>query len=139
MRALIVVDHGSRREEANAMLAEVGRLIAESDGSYHVEVAHMELAEPSLAAAFDACVRAGARDVTVCPYMLSPGRHSTEDIPALATEAARAHPGVTFRVAEALGIDRRLAEVVLSRAREVEARTRTIPSNSSPDTEEPSR
>ena len=36
-----------------------------------VEVAHMELAEPSVADAVDAAVAAGAQVVTVAPYFLS--------------------------------------------------------------------
>ena len=39
--------------------------------------AHMELADPSIAAGFAACVQAGATDVVAFPYMLSPGKHST--------------------------------------------------------------
>eukprot|EP00898_Chlorokybus_atmophyticus_P000080 jgi/Chlat1/1072/Chrsp110S08637 len=40
-----------------------------------VETAHMELAEPSIATAFDICVARGARTVVISPYFLSPGRH----------------------------------------------------------------
>ena len=55
-----------------------------------VEPAHMELAEPSLETAFDACVAAGATTVVIAPYFLGPGQHWDRDIPALAAAACRA-------------------------------------------------
>ena len=51
----------------------------------------MELAEPSIAAGVRSCVEAGATEVVVFPYMLSPGKHSTRDIPRMVAEAAAGH------------------------------------------------
>jgi sirohydrochlorin ferrochelatase len=116
------VDHGSIVEDANRMLAGVADLVRAKSAGYHVQHAHMELAAPTIADGFRACVEAGARDVTVHPYMLSPGRHSTADIPRMVAEAARAHPGVTWRVTEPLGLHELLALVVLERVRQAEAR-----------------
>jgi sirohydrochlorin ferrochelatase len=56
--------------------------------------------------------------VTVAQWFLGPGRHSTKDIPRLAEEAARRHPGVTWRVAAPLGADERLVEALLARVEE---------------------
>ena len=117
-KAILLVDHGSVRAEANDMLRDVARLVAALDPSYHVEIAHMELAEPTIAQGIDACVAAGARQVIVHPYMLAPGRHATADIPRLVDEAARRHEGLRVIVTPPLGIDERLAEVVLHRVRE---------------------
>jgi sirohydrochlorin ferrochelatase len=77
----------------------------------------MELAEPDIATGFSGCVEAGATDITVFPYMLSPGRHSTTDIPNLVGKAAQKFPQVTFSVTPAFGLHEKLAEVVLERAR----------------------
>lgn len=81
-----------------------------------VRHAHMELAEPSIEAGFDNCVEAGASDVTVFPYMLSPGRHSTSDIPRMVAEAATKHKSVTFNVTAAFGVHEKLGELILDRA-----------------------
>jgi sirohydrochlorin ferrochelatase len=97
------------------MLDEVCALFARVTNTAIVEPAHMELAEPTMAQAFDRCVARGAREVVVMPYFLSPGRHSTKDIPNLTVEAAQAHPDVPFRVAEPLGIDYRMAHVMQRR------------------------
>lgn len=81
-----------------------------------VRFAHMELAEPDIATGFTDCVLAGATDVTVFPYMLSPGRHSTTDIPRLVSNAAKGFPHVVFNVTPAFGVHEKLAELVLERA-----------------------
>ncbi|MGF1467956.1 MAG: sirohydrochlorin chelatase [Sandaracinaceae bacterium] len=119
MHALILIDHGSRRPAANALLEELAPLVRARAG-VPVYVAHMELAEPSLDAAVDRAAVAGARDIVVVPYFLGPGRHATEDIPALARAAEDRRPDITLRVAEPLGIHPLLAELVLVRAREAE-------------------
>ena len=110
--AIIIVDHGSRRSEANDLLSEVAALYQRAIGVAIVEAAHMELAEPSIADAFARCVARGATKVVIHPYFLSPGRHSTSDIPELAAAAALEHPGVTYVVTAALGLDDRMAEIM---------------------------
>ena len=116
MNALLLVDHGSRRAEANALLAQIAALVAARRPSLIVEIAHMELAPPTVDEAFDECVSRGATEVVVMPYFLARGRHATEDIPALARAAAARHPHVALRIAEPLGVHALLAELVLARA-----------------------
>ncbi len=113
--AVILVDHGSVRDEANRMLEEVAEAARRARPGVRVYVAHMELAEPTIEQAFDRAVGEGARHVIVHPYFLSPGRHSQQDIPRMAGEAARRHSGVTFAVTEPLGLDERMIQVVWDR------------------------
>lgn len=115
---IVIVDHGSRRAEANAMLDCVAEGFATRTGARIVEPAHMELAAPDIGEAFDRCVARGARHVVVCLYFLSPGRHSREDIPALAEAAAARHPGVSWAITQPLGIDPRIADLMLDRVLE---------------------
>jgi sirohydrochlorin ferrochelatase len=118
--AVILVDHGSRRSESNDQLLEVVAAYRQHSGAAIVEPAHMELAEPSIAAAFDRCVQQGATRVVVVPYFLAPGKHWSEDIPRLAAAAAVAHPGIEHSVAPPIGlhplmlaiIDERIAEAI---------------------------
>jgi len=117
MKGILIVDHGSRLADANEMLREMADLIQSMAGSeVVVRYAHMELALPDIPNGFANCVNAGATDVTVFPYMLSPGRHSTADIPRMVTEAARPFPHVSFNVTPAFGLHEKLAQVVLERA-----------------------
>ncbi|MGH7909614.1 MAG: CbiX/SirB N-terminal domain-containing protein [Thermodesulfobacteriota bacterium] len=116
-RALIIVDHGSTFKEANDMLIEVAKMIRQSS-KYEIDIvkyAHMELANPTISEAFDACVAEGAEEIIVHPYFLSPGRHSKEDIPNMVKEAARKHPHITYTITEPLGIHPKIIDVVLDR------------------------
>lgn len=114
-RAILLVDHGSRLPEANALLDGVAAALRGRRPDTLVEIAHMELAEPSLAAALAHCAERGAREVVVCPWFLGPGRHITRDIPQLVAQAVADHPGLSVRVAEPLGFDERLVDVLLAR------------------------
>ncbi len=114
--ALMLVDHGSRSQEANDMLADVAAMVKRLGQTQDVFYAHMELAEPTIAQAFAAAVKAGATQVVVHPYFLAPGRHSTSDIPRMVAEAAQAFPGVEFCVTAPLGVHPKIGEVVLERA-----------------------
>lgn len=117
MKAILLVDHGSRKSEANEMLGSMEKLVQDVAGAdVIVRHAHMELAEPTIAQGFASCVEAGAREVIVFPYMLSPGRHSTSDIPRMVAEVATAHSGVTFSVTPPFGIHEKLGEIILARA-----------------------
>lgn len=117
MKAILLVDHGSRKQEANDMLTCMANLVQAMAGSdVIVRPAHMELAEPSIEAGFRSCAEAGATEVIVFPYMLSPGRHSTSDIPRMVGEAAESYPGVMFSVTPAFGVHEKLGEIILDRA-----------------------
>jgi sirohydrochlorin ferrochelatase len=66
-RAILLVDHGSRRPEANRQLERIARLVAERVPDTIVRFAHMELAPPDVAAGVAACAAAGARELVVHP------------------------------------------------------------------------
>lgn len=118
-RALIIIDHGSKRHEANVMLESMAEQV-QSMTQDRVYAAHMELAPPSLAEAFEQAVREGANEVFVFPYFLSPGRHSREDIPRMCAEAAARHPGVKWHCSGPIGLDRIMADLVLERVKRCE-------------------
>jgi sirohydrochlorin ferrochelatase len=117
VKAILLVDHGSVKKEANDMLIHMAKLVQSMAGDAAVvRYAHMELAKPTIAEGIASCVEAGANEVTVFPYMLSPGRHSTTDIPRMVNEVAPNYPDVRFSVTPPFGINEKLGEVILSRA-----------------------
>lgn len=113
---VIVCDHGSRRAQSNASLEEVARLFAARfPDTPIVEPAHMELAMPDIAAAYAACVARGANKIVVLPFFLARGKHWTRDIPSLTAQAAAAFPATTYQVAEPLGIDDLILDLLKKR------------------------
>jgi sirohydrochlorin ferrochelatase len=115
--AIIIVDHGSRLPQSNAMLEDVAAAFGKRFAELYdiVEPAHMELAEPSIATAYANCVKRGATRVVVCPFFLGPGKHWTGDIPRLTRDAAASHPGTTYHVTMPLGLDDLILDLLAKR------------------------
>lgn len=99
---ILIVGHGSRREEANADVREAARLIARRGSFACVEPAFLEIVSPTIDEGFAELVERGADHVIVHPYFLSPGRHTRGDIPVDVHAAANRHPGVTYQITEPL-------------------------------------
>ena len=114
-RAILLVDHGSRVASANAGLDEVAEQLRGRLPDRIVRVAHLEIAPPGIGEGIDACVAAGATEIVVHPYFLSPGRHTSHDIPIQVEEAAARHPGVRVRLTAALGPHPKLIDVIIER------------------------
>lgn len=115
--AILLVDHGSKRTEANETLTELRELVSARLGAGEiVHYAHMELASPTILDGFTRCVADGAQHVVIVPFFLGPGKHVTIDIPALSASAAETFPGLTHEVRGHLGLHPLLVDVVLERA-----------------------
>lgn len=119
-RGLLIVDHGSRNDEANARLAAMARRIALVRPDWLVEHAHMELALPDFEAGIDALVARGARAILVHLHFLAAGFHVRESIPRLAERVRTRHPGIEIELSTPLGEDLRLVEIVLDQMSEAE-------------------
>ena len=115
-RALLLVDHGSRREEATRHVDWIAQQVRSRRPDLSVYVAHMELAPPSIADAIERCVADGIRELVVHPLFLVPGRHLSEDLPRLVEAAANQHPRLTVRITPALGLHPQLADLILTSA-----------------------
>ena len=120
LRGVLVVGHGSRREEANRDVSEAARRIGEQGGYTLVEAAFLEIEHPNVAEGFARLVERGARHVVVHPYFLSPGRHTRGDIPVEVRTAAAQHTGVTYQITEPLAAHHLVIEASVERIREAE-------------------
>jgi sirohydrochlorin ferrochelatase len=112
--AVILVDHGSRKAEANDMLVELAIKYKNMYKIEIVEAAHMELSEPSIKTAFRKCVEQGAKKIICHPFFLSKGRHVQEDIPEMmkAAAAEHSHLELEYSVTEPLGLQDKILDLV---------------------------
>ncbi len=119
MRALLIVAHGSRREDSNDEVRALGKVVAaRARGEFdQVSCAFLELAEPSIPEGIKALAAQGMREITLVPYFLSAGRHVVEDIPAEIKKAGSLPEGVTVRVAPYLGCSQEMADLLLAQGR----------------------
>ena len=114
---IIICDHGSRRVASNDSLKDVAIRFASrfSEDCQIVEPAHMELAMPDINAAYEACVKRGAKHIVLLPMFLARGKHWTRDIPSLTQQAAAKFPRTTYQIAEPLGLDDLLLDLLKKR------------------------
>lgn len=118
--AVLLIAHGSRRPEANADLEFVASSLRARGRYPVVQVSYLELAEPDIEAGGALCVAAGATDVILLPYFLSPGVHVVEDLTEARQKLSTQFPEVRFALAEPLGRHPQLVDVVEQRARAAE-------------------
>ncbi|MBX2879816.1 MAG: hypothetical protein KTR32_07785 [Granulosicoccus sp.] len=114
---VIICDHGSRRAQSNDSLKNVAMSFADrfAQDCQIVEHAHMELAMPDIATAYATCVNRGAQHIVVLPLFLAKGKHWTRDIPSLTGQAAARFSGTTYQIAEPLGLDDLLLDLLKKR------------------------
>jgi sirohydrochlorin cobaltochelatase len=114
---VLLVGRGSSDPDANAEVAKVARLLAETTDVAGVEYAFVSLAPPAVAAGLDRCLRLGATRVVVLPYFLFTGVLPVR-VAAQAAAWYSDHPGTPVTTADVLGDCDELADVVIERYRE---------------------
>ena len=109
--------HGSPDPAANQPIELVAARIRAADRYAQVVVCYMDLNQPSIRDAIDDLVARGARRLIAVPYFLQLGGHVVEDLPATIEAARRRHTSAEIVLAEHLGYDALLVEVIAERAR----------------------
>ncbi|WP_322748794.1 MULTISPECIES: CbiX/SirB N-terminal domain-containing protein [unclassified Frankia] len=127
MRGLLVIGHGSRRDDANATVRAVARLLAQPDRAEPdhaetigaetigagdngqarwgaVEPAFLELAQPDIVAGYGILTAAGCTEIVVHPFFLFEGNHTTHDIPAALARAQEQFPDTRWCLTAPLGL-----------------------------------
>ncbi len=115
---VLVVGHGSRREEANEDVRQAAQRIRECGRFPLVAPAFLEIAHPNIAEAFAQLVARGAQHIIVHPYFLSPGRHTRGDIPVEVRAAASGYSNVTYQITEPLAAHTFVIDASIERIRE---------------------
>ncbi|HEY3333351.1 MAG TPA: CbiX/SirB N-terminal domain-containing protein [Capsulimonadaceae bacterium] len=101
--ALLVLVHGSPKEEANETMFAVVDIVRSRKRFDIVKVGFMECNSPTIGEAVDACVDAGATSIIATPYFLHMGNHVASDLPDAIDDASVRHPNVEFAMSDHLG------------------------------------
>lgn len=125
--AILLIAHGSRRAEANADLVRLAEAMKTRCPNEIVEIAYLELAEPSIPQGAARCVKRGATEIRLLPYFLSAGTHIVEDLTGFRDEFADQYPEVRLQLCPPLGLHPLLIDVLLNRLNEDWADTSQLP------------
>ena len=101
--ALVLFAHGARDPRWAEPFVRIQTAIRARRPGLAVELAFLELMQPSLTAAISALVSAGHRRITVAPLFMAQGGHLREDLPKLLDSMRAEHANVEFNVLPAVG------------------------------------
>jgi sirohydrochlorin cobaltochelatase len=104
-RALVLFAHGARAASWAAPFERLRDLTAARVPQVPVSLAFLELMEPRLPAEVARLAGAGIDEITVVPVFLGQGGHLLRDLPLLVEQLRIDHPGVSVKVAGAVGED----------------------------------
>ena len=122
MKFLLLIAHGSRRENANDEIKLLAERVAglESNDYDGVMTAFLEMAEPDIHQGIRECIEQGASSIVVVPYFLAGGNHVVKDIPGEIACALAGDPLVDIRISRYLGSSDAMADLVLDCSRQTE-------------------
>lgn len=114
MKALLIISHGSRREESNEEVRKLASDIAEKNSSINrVGCAFLSLSEPTIDKAVSDLVQQGALEIMVFPFFLSAGNHVAKDIPEIIKNEEQKYSGVIFKMVSHLGAIKGICDLII--------------------------
>lgn len=120
MKALLILAHGSRRDESNKEVEQLTKMVREQSIGEYDEITHafLELAEPDMHSAVSLLVGKGAQTIMVLPYFLNSGNHVSQDIPDLIEQAKDMFPDCNFHVTKPIGMHEDMPALLLQCAKQ---------------------
>jgi precorrin-8X/cobalt-precorrin-8 methylmutase len=117
---VIILAHGSRNErEVSETLGEISHKVkTHLPPGIKVVWAALQFNHPNLEESIDLLVKQGVKRVVIMPYFLFEGIHPTKDIPNLVSIIKQTHPATGFVLANTLGVDEGLIDLVVRRIHE---------------------
>jgi sirohydrochlorin ferrochelatase len=115
MKGILAIAHGSRAKETEATLEAILSMAKTKLPGIVIECAFMEFSDRTVEKGVSALVASGVTEIKIVPYFLFMGIHMKEDIPKMVAECAANYPGVKITMGEPLGVDERIADIIVDR------------------------
>jgi sirohydrochlorin ferrochelatase len=115
MKGVLIIAHGSRAKETEATLDAVASMVKAKLTETIIECAFMQLSDRTVEKGVSALVEKSVTEIKIVPYFLFMGIHMKEDIPNIVTEFTANYPNIKITMGEPLGIDERLADILIDR------------------------
>jgi sirohydrochlorin cobaltochelatase len=101
--ALILFAHGSRDPEWALPFRAVREKVSLKKPGVEVELAFLELMQPTLPYAVARLVSAGHQHITIAPLFMAQGAHLKRDLSLLIAELRERHGGIALKLLPAAG------------------------------------
>ncbi len=101
--AIVLFAHGARDSQWAEPFRKMQSMVRDKKPDVLVELAFLELMQPSLDEAIaDLAVR-GIKSISVIPLFMAQGGHLKEDLPLKLAEIRKHHPAISFRISQPIG------------------------------------
>ncbi len=115
---VILLAHGSQRgnDTIDGLREMVRRLQARlGEDNAKVRMACLEFIQPDLPKAVEGLVSEGCTDITVMPFLLGQGTHTTDDLEEEIARSLEVSPQARIKASDVFGPDPALVEIVVER------------------------
>lgn len=103
MRGIVLFAHGSRDPGWARPFEEIRRRVRESRPEYPIELAFLDLMDPTLEEAIASLADQGALAITVFPLFMAQGGHLKEDLPRMLEAIRGSRPHIPIALETAIG------------------------------------
>ena len=113
MKAIILFGHGARDIRWREPFDRLVELWRTQHANVPVEVAFLEMMQPSLDEAVASLSHAGAAQITVVPVFFGQGGHLRNDFPVLIDACRKQFPQISISVTSAVGEDTGVLQAIV--------------------------
>jgi sirohydrochlorin cobaltochelatase len=113
MKAIILFGHGARDSRWREPFDRLAQLWQAQHPNTPVELAFLEMMQPSLEEAVSALSAKGATQITVVPVFFGQGGHLRNDFPVLLEACQKQHPNITLSATPAVGEDLAVLQAII--------------------------
>lgn len=113
MKGIILFGHGARDARWREPFDRLVSLWRSQHPNVLVELAFLELMQPSLEEAISSHVSAGASELVVVPVFFGQGGHLRNDFPALLSACREKFPAITLSATPAVGEDEAVLQAII--------------------------
>jgi len=113
MKAIILFGHGARDSRWREPFDRLASLWREQHGGTPVQLAFLEMMQPSLEEAVASLVDGGATQITIVPVFFGQGGHLRNDFPVLLDACKEKFPQASLSATPAVGEDLSVLQAIV--------------------------
>ncbi len=113
MKAIILFGHGARDARWREPFDRLAGLWRDQNPNTPVELAFLEMMQPSLEEAVAALVSKDINEIIVVPVFFGQGGHLRNDFPVLLESCQKQFPGITLSATPAVGEDLAVLQAIV--------------------------
>lgn len=115
MKGILIAAHGSRAKATEEAMEQMATLVRTRLPEEIIEVGYMEFCEKTIVGGLENLAKQGVTEIKVVPYFLFEGIHIRQDIPEEIAKFTVSNPNVKVEMGKILGVDERLADILVDR------------------------